>query len=305
MASTIKPYLQLVRLPNLFTAAADPLAGWLLATGTLAGPGRWLPLVAASVAIYAGGIVLNDVFDFAVDLRERPGRPLPSGRVSRRLAAWAGGSALALGPALAACSGSPTSFLVALVLAGAVLGYDAGLKRTPLGPQVMGACRGLNLLLGLSQAPDLGGLSAWEVAFAFALFVTGVTWISRSEVETGRTRGLVAGLILQGAALLDLAAALGFPDRFPSPGAVGPILPRGGDGLVVLLVVAAIVGRAGVRAFRRPVPETFQRAVKTGVLSLVWLDVAAVAAVRGPVAALAVAALWLPAFLLGRRLYST
>ncbi len=26
----LKPYLQLVRLPNLFTAAADPLAGWLL-----------------------------------------------------------------------------------------------------------------------------------------------------------------------------------------------------------------------------------------------------------------------------------
>ena len=27
---TIKPYLQLIRLPNLFTAAADPLAGWLV-----------------------------------------------------------------------------------------------------------------------------------------------------------------------------------------------------------------------------------------------------------------------------------
>jgi 4-hydroxybenzoate polyprenyltransferase len=48
-----------------------------------------------------------------------------------------------------------------------------------------------------------------------------------------------------------------------------------------------------------------QRAVKTGVLSLVWLDVALVACVRGPIEALAVASLWLPAFLLGRWLYST
>ncbi len=35
----VKPFLQLVRLPNLFTAAADPLAGWLLAGGSLAAPG--------------------------------------------------------------------------------------------------------------------------------------------------------------------------------------------------------------------------------------------------------------------------
>ena len=52
-------------------------------------------------------------------------------------------------------------------------------------------------------------------------------------------------------------------------------------------------------------PETFQKAVKTAVLSLVWLDVAAVAAVRGPSSALVVASLWVPAFLLGRWLYST
>src|SRR5436309_12294338 len=123
----IKPYLQLVRLPNLFTAAADSLAGWLLAEGTLAGPGRWAPLVAASVATYAGGIVLNDVFDYEVDIRERPGRPLPSGRVSRRLAAWLGGSVLAAGPGLAALSGSAESLVVALTLSIFVLGYDAGL----------------------------------------------------------------------------------------------------------------------------------------------------------------------------------
>src|SRR4051812_22107143 len=131
----LKPYLQLVRLPNLFTAAADSLAGWLLATGSLAEPGRWVPLVAASVSMYAGGIVLNDVFDYEVDLRERPGRPLPSGRVARGLAAWSGGLALAMGPVLAALSGSSTSLIVALVLAACVLGYDAGLKRSILGPE--------------------------------------------------------------------------------------------------------------------------------------------------------------------------
>src|SRR5581483_11719795 len=102
----IKPYLQLVRLPNVFTAAADSLAGWLLVRGTFDEPRRWLPLVAASMATYAGGIALNDVFDYEADLRERPSRPLPSGRVSRRFAGWLGGGLLALGPVLAALSGS-------------------------------------------------------------------------------------------------------------------------------------------------------------------------------------------------------
>jgi 4-hydroxybenzoate polyprenyltransferase len=301
----IKPYLQLVRLPNLFTAAADSMAGWLLATGSLAEPGRWGPLVAASVSIYAGGIVLNDVFDYEIDLRERPGRPLPSGRVSRRLAAWLGGLALAMGPGLAALSGSSASLFVAVVLVACVLGYDAGLKRTILGPEAMGSCRGLNLLMGLSQAPQLGGPAAWTVAGSLAVFVVGVTWISRSEVETGRTRGLVAGLALQNLAFLGLAATLLRPDRFPAvePSRSSPF--SGVVGLIVLLTIAFVVNRSGARAFRRPVPETFQKAVKVGVLSMVWIDVAAVASVRGPVAAIPVAALWIPAFLLGRWLYST
>ena len=98
MTTGIKPYLQLIRLPNVFTAAADSLAGWLLVHGSLQEPRRWLPLVLASMAIYAAGIALNDWFDYAIDLEERPGRPLPSGQVSRRFAAGLGGTLLLLGP---------------------------------------------------------------------------------------------------------------------------------------------------------------------------------------------------------------
>ncbi len=301
----LKPYLQLVRLPNLFTAAADSLAGWLIVKGSLGEPGRWVPLLLASVSIYAAGIVLNDVFDYEVDLKERPNRPLPSGRVSRRFAAWLGGILLVLGPSLAALSGSTASLIVALLLAACVLAYDAGLKRTVLGPEVMGACRALNLLLGLSQGLRMGGPGGWLIASGLGLFIVGVTWISRSEVESGKTRGLVAGLFLPSRALLGLLVTCSRSDWFISIGSRSPILPSGGDGLVVLVAVTFLVNRAGVRAFRRPVPETFQNAVKTGVLSLVWLDVAAVAAVRGPATALIVAALWVPAFLLGRWLYST
>jgi len=298
----IKPYLQLVRLPNLFTAAADPLAGWLLATGTLADPGRWVPLVAASVLIYAGGIVLNDVFDVEIDRRERPNRPLPSGRVPFRLAAWFGGLALVGGPIVAALSGSIASAAVALVLALCVLAYDGGMKRTWFGPVFMGACRSLNLTLGFSQVDFLGGAYAWVLAGSFGLFVLGVTVISRSEVETGRRWGVALGVAVQFVALAIFRC--GFANfAFDNYG----IRSRGAqDGAVMVwLVVLFLVMMAGYRAVRYSTPELIQRAVKTGVLSLVWLDVAAVASIGQPPLALAVAALWVPAFLLGRWLYST
>ena len=65
-------------------------------------------------------------------------------------------------------------------------------------------------------------------------------------------------------------------------------------------------GLAAARAIERPIPENIQIYVKTGILSLVWLHVGVVAAVRGPeLGAATIAALWAPAFILGRWLYST
>ena len=300
----LKPYLQLVRLPNVFTAAADSLAGWLLVGGGLAAFDRWLPLSAASMAIYAAGIALNDVFDYAIDLEERPGRPLPSGRVSRRFAAWLGGILLALGPCLAALSGSWSSLAVALALVACVLGYNAGLKRTVLGPEVMGACRGLNLLLGMSQAERPGRphrLARGRLARALR------GGRDLDQPLGGRDRGADRGDRGR-----DDPAERGDPGahgRRPAAGAVPLALGRSAH---------RAAGRAprppGRRLGRQPRhgpgdpradPGPDPGAVKTGVFSLVWLDVGLVAAVRGPLPALAVALLWVPAFFLGRWLYST
>lgn len=303
MNRTAIAYLQLIRLPNLFTAAADSLAGWLLVGGSLGDLVRWLPLCLASMVLYGAGTALNDRFDLEIDRRERPGRPLPSGRASARVATIIAAVGLIAGPILAALSGSMTSGSVAAILGLCILGYDLGLKKTVLGPELMGACRALNLLLGMSHAPDLGGPVAWTVAAAYGLFVAGITWISRSETETGQTKGLLGGLALQNLAILVLAwAALGHR-RFPSPDPERPLIPA--EGLLVLAIVALVVNLSASRAIREPTPARFQSAVKTGIFSLIWLNVAMVAAVRGPESSLAVAAFWVPAFLLGRWLYST
>jgi 4-hydroxybenzoate polyprenyltransferase len=168
----------------------------------------------------------------------------------------------------------------------------------------MGACRGLNLLLGMSLAARLGGPPAWLAAGSMTVFVAGVTWISRSETLPGRLAGPIFGWVLQNVGLLGLLAVALQARHFPVIGTHRPpIVPL--EGLFVLLIVAGVVNSATGGAVREPVPARLQQAVKTGVLSLAWLDVGLVAAVRGPLPALTVALLWVPAYLLGKWIYST
>jgi 4-hydroxybenzoate polyprenyltransferase len=303
MRGKVTAWLQLIRLPNVLTAAADSLAGWLLVGGSAAEPSRWLPLASASMVLYAAGTALNDVFDIEIDRLERPGRPLPSGRVLRTFAAGLGGIGLALGPVLAGAGGSVASTVVAVILAVCILAYDAGIKHSPLGPVFMGSCRGLNLLMGMAHAPNLAGPVAWSAAAAYGLFVAGITVISRFETHEGERRGLVAGLIILDLALLGLLGVALSHQRFPYPASHRPLIPL--EGILVIALIAAVVNQAAAAAIKQPTPRSIQRTVKTGILSLVWLNVGLVAAVRGIEPAAVVAAFWLPAYLLGRWLYST
>jgi 4-hydroxybenzoate polyprenyltransferase len=303
----LKPYFQLVRLPNVFTAAADSLSGWLLVGGTLLDVRSWLPLSIASMAIYAAGIALNDVFDLELDRVERPGRPLPSGRVSRRFAVILAVALFGVGLGLAGIVGMRPA-IVALGLILCVVTYDAGIRRTVLGPELMGSCRGLNVLLGMSLAPEFGGPAAWALAGGMAVFIVGVTWISRFETEVGKRAAPASGMALQAIGLSALVWACirgeSLPGLTRDSNSTDRIVLLG-MGLTILAVAAARILRASGRAVVDPRPETLQFAVKTGVLSLIWLHVGVIASVRGPVAALAVAVLWLPSALAARWIYST
>lgn len=298
----LKPYLQLIRLPNVFTAAADSLAGWLLVGGALIEPRGWVPLVVASACFYAGGIALNDLCDVDVDRSERPGRPLPSGRVGLIAARGLATILFVLGLALAV-SASLTSGLIAVGLVVAIGLYNTVLKKTPLAPELMGLCRGLNLALGLSASADFGGPVCWLAAFFYGLVVTGVTWISRAEVHTGQRRTIALGAALQGVALSGWIGLASLAAWFPS-GSDASLIVRA-LGVALLLGITAGVGRKSLAAYRLAEPRTIQPAIKFAILSLVWLHAGLILSVRGPVPAAAVAAFWFPAAFSGRWIYST
>jgi 4-hydroxybenzoate polyprenyltransferase len=222
----VRAYLQLMRLPNVFTALADILAGYfIVSVGVLQGR-MDLPeiclLLAASAGLYTGGIVLNDYFDAEVDRRERPGRPIPSGRVPGRAAGQLGWGLIGAGMAFAILAGS-SSFMVALGIVIAVISYNGFSKGIPVvGPLNMGFCRYLNLTLGMSPALKslLGDASNgdWSPLFLVPLvmmaYIATLTFLARMEAGSLKVqRGIqwmLLGIIPLDAAMTAVGAGPGY-----------------------------------------------------------------------------------------------
>jgi 4-hydroxybenzoate polyprenyltransferase len=284
----LRAYLELVRPPNLFTAAADVLAGYLTIAPAIGGiDGQelfWLLL--ATVCLYGGGVVLNDYFDEPLDRVERPARPLPSGRASR-----IGARRLAVGlfvmAGLAAASVGVVSLAIALAIIFSATVYDAVGKRTPFGPVNMGLCRFLKLLLGVSAAPGLLP-DRLTPALLLMVHVTGVTILSRGEVWGGQ-RGATLSMLAALATVLVTMALLSLGGLLPNPSFA-----------YFLAGYVAVVALPTARVYHDPAPRNVGLAVKWGVLGLVLLDASFAAAYDGPWAGLAVAALIVPSTLLAR-----
>lgn len=297
----MRAYLELIRLPNLFTAMADVLLGYFaVATIERAGDGGVLALlVAASSLLYAAGVVLNDVFDLAVDRAERPERPLPSGRIGGGTAARLGWGLLAAGiiagGTAAALAASPRTALVAIGLAASIVAYDAALKRTPAGPVAMGACRALNVLLGMSVGAGPWTAAEGLIAAGVGAYVAGLTWFARQEAGRSRRVHLIGGLLV-------MLAGIGLLAWLPAWRKLGG---RADTWQTLMVALGLLVAWRLCRAIADPSARRVQTAVQQSILSLVVLDAAVCLAVAGGGPALAVLALLAPAVAAGYWIRST
>ena len=304
--SRLRAYLELFRLPNVFTAMADVMMGFLVTHGTLQPVGRFLPFLIASSLIYTAGMVLNDVYDVHVDTAERPNRPIPSGRITLGHAVWLG-YALLLGGVLAAVVVSVQIHrvlpaLVAIGLAVAVVLYDRVLKKTPLGPVSMGSCRALNVLLGMSAAADGWLLFHYLIAAGVGLYIVGVTWFARSEATTSSRPQLVLATVVVLAGLGTIAA---FP-RTMTAEELAELRWLGLDRWQLLwIMLSVLIGWRFVRAIADPSPGPVQQAIKQSILSLIIIDASISFAFAGVFWAVMVLLLLIPALFLGSWIYST
>lgn len=306
-----RAWVELLRLPALFTVPGDALAG--VATAGARPDRRTLAAVAASLCLYEAGMALNDWADRAEDAIERPHRPLPSGRVRPGAALVAAGALTAAGLGLAACAGR-RAVTVAAPLAATVWAYDLGLKHTAAGPVGMGAARGLDLILGAAASSGGSVRAAVPSALALAAHTTSVTVVSRHEARGGSRAAPLAALAATG--LLTWRLSPPPPLPVPNPGAPPPdphigatrlfrAVPRAPSQAALAAAYAATPARPLLHAALNPSPPLTQRAVSAGIGALIPLQAALAARAGAPLTGAVIAALGPAARRFGRKVSVT
>lgn len=219
---------RLLRVSLAPSAAADIACGVVLAAGRWpAGAAPWFAML-GSLAVYHGGLALNDWADAPHDSATRPDRPIPAGLVRPRAALAAAWLLLLAGPLLGLLAGRETSGCLALAALGAIV-YDLWGRGPWAGPSLLAACRATNLTAGLvtgagvalADGPPRALLVAAPVLYA--LYVFAVSRLGRLEdgEDDGSLDRRPARLLATAAVLLTASGALAF---FGSP-ASGPWAP--------------------------------------------------------------------------------
>ncbi|MEM6507736.1 MAG: UbiA family prenyltransferase [Planctomycetota bacterium] len=223
----LRAILELCRMSNLPTVWSNCLVGW--GAGLLLflrydnpvpaadhasyisnnvelifGPSLFLMLMIS--LLYCGGMVLNDYWDREIDAKERPGRPIPSGRVSpaqaRNFAIGMIVAAALIPVLLALVERSPQSDFTRLIppftalglLIGCIVLYNRVHSTRPMCVILMAMCRFLVIVtVGAFVAPWPKD-HAWVIlilgpASTLFLYTLAISIVARREAETKRLAG--------------------------------------------------------------------------------------------------------------------
>ena len=251
-----------MRPANLVTSVADVLAGATISAAVIKGStlsATDIILVCLStIGLYGGGVVFNDVFDATLDAVERPERPIPSGLITKNNAALLG-LALLIPGILFAFLINQIAGIVAIFIAVLALLYDKwGKHQSLLGPVNMGACRGLNLMLGVSLL-TVALAKVWLLAFVPVVYIAAITMTSRGEVHGGKPAILYATAVLYLLVLLAITAIALQKKHII-------------ETLPFLLLFASLIAVPLSKAIRQPIGKNIGKAVKAGVISLIVMD---------------------------------
>jgi len=163
-------FLGIARLPNCF------MMGFAVIIGEFMSLGSAMPVYSALVGflvgftIVAGSMAINDIIDAEIDAINNPGRPIPSGRVSKTEAAAFAAMALAAGLLLAFAL-SVLNFIIAAVAVGLMLYYNKFGKKTGLpGNAVVST----NLAIPFIFGGAIGGVNVTLYVFALLAFLAGM-----------------------------------------------------------------------------------------------------------------------------------
>jgi 4-hydroxybenzoate polyprenyltransferase len=179
--------------------------------------------------LYIGGMYLNDYCDAGFDAQFCPQRPIPAGKISRRLVGLLAVLWFSAGFVRFTKFG-PITIGFTLLLIGVIVLYDFHHKNVAWAPLVMGICRCLLYLLAASAAAESWYFSTvygdwWDDAIAYiqgdcwsrlldvirwilpsaiplGLYVAGLSFLARGESRPGNTNLWPLVLLLLAATIL-------------------------------------------------------------------------------------------------------
>lgn len=218
----IKNWLQLIRFPNLFTIPGDILLGYFVVSqGQDSWSWRTVALILISMMLYSAGLIMNDIFDYDEDLKERPDRPLPSKKIPLEKAKQVMILLFAFSVVISAII-SQKAFIFTLLLILTIYLYNGPLKKQGIiAGAAMGICRMLNVFLGASSWSGDWNFSINVVGIVEALYIVGVCLIAKDEtvklpskaIRTFTFKLLAVGtiflLIINAAPLISIALCAG------------------------------------------------------------------------------------------------
>ena len=292
-----KDYLILLRLPNLFTLPSNIMVGYVIVSSlTLTSYFQALILVTISILLYCVGLILNDLCDYLIDKKERPDRPLASGKVSKRVAIGLLVIFSILSLALSFII-SISTFVISSLLLITIFGYDKFLKKTQAGPFTIAAARVMNVLLGTSV--DIGNIGSYP-QFIILVFVLTITFvyvsligfISRYEVYGFPKDSKLFFIPVIVATIIFLIVLFAYTGFFKY------------ESIIILALFSFIMGITFYK-FQKKDSVGMQHIVKNMIMSIIVLDSTFLSGIIGIEIGLAVLILLVPLQILARKMYMT
>lgn len=297
--SNFKNYLLLIRLPNLFTLPSNILLGYtLVATSTLTITSiiEIIMLVTIATLLYCLGVVLNDLLDYDIDKKERPNRPLASGKISRKIAIIIVIVFTTIALILSLIV-SVTTLSISVILLAIIFGYDKYLKSTRFGPFAIAGARVTNVVLGTTTSTNGVENFTQNIQLMFALtvifaYVCLIGYLSRYEVqgfsENSRTYWLpvaIAGIVFS-ILVFNLIGIFKY------------------ESLLILTLFSFIMARSIYKIHNKD-SAGIQKTIRVMILSIIVIDSIFLTGIAGLTTGLSVLILLAPLLILAKKMYMT
>ena len=251
-------FIEITRPHNMLAASLGLAAGYWIAGGR--DPGVIWPAALITALVTGAGNVINDWYDHEIDRTNKPRRPLPSGRISRRSAirfyvllglALTAASVLVLPPAVAG---------IVIVWQAALYLYALRLKRAFIAGNLLVALVTSSAFLAGALLAGNTRASVVPVAIAFVFVFSRELVKGAEDVEGDRSAGVRTVAVVLGverAVMLAATLMVGLALLLPLPTLTG-FYGRGYFYVMELCVVPGLLGGAWW-IVRRPSRQTYNR----------------------------------------------